>query len=269
MYTFIIGIRGPRPGSRGPPGCEVRPPQGRSICLRRGGSAIGQSTSIERGSVPTHPYLARRDAGWSSYRTSRWYETPQRDSRDVRTRATGPGKCFATLGMRRTGRTVSCRVANLACVKCWCDCGRPEKVWLQRDVRCARRVVRTVARAPQRYDTAPRRATDGHCDRHHRVGGCVPLLASNISCCPACQLKPQPRARALPRRCTRDIVDEMRGRVGLGPFDPPLGLPVSAPEAPAAAPAAAPAIVCAPCDCVRILTQTFLSRRRGVNTTVP
>ena len=38
---------------------------------------------------------------------SRWYETPRRDSRDVRTRATGPGKCFATLGMLRTGRTVS------------------------------------------------------------------------------------------------------------------------------------------------------------------
>ena len=37
------------------------------------------------------------------------------------------------------------------------------------------------------------------------------------------------------RRCTRDVVDDMRARVGLGPFEPPLGLPVGAPaEAPAA-----------------------------------
>jgi hypothetical protein len=44
------------------------------------------------------------------------------------------------------------------------------------------------------------------------------------------------------RRGTRDIVDDMRARVGLGPYDPPLGLPVEPEEA--KAPPAAASLVC-------------------------
>eukprot|EP00966_Prymnesium_polylepis_P188345 4364998-Prymnesium_polylepis.1 len=43
------------------------------------------------------------------------------------------------------------------------------------------------------------------------------------------------------RRGTRDIVDGMRACVGLGPFDPPLGLPVKSAEVDAPAPSPASA----------------------------